>query len=165
MRRIRLVAIAIPILLAVAACGGGNQPNPPSSQASTQTPAPAPTTVSGPADQKALAPLFGTWALDLASCGKQALTISAKRFEGPGSGCDITGLTDTLERDGLVERLLLPEDRRARKVRLTERGREVFAHMATTHESWINAWFSSLTPTEQQALYTLLGKLKHGMSA
>lgn len=94
MRRIRLVAIAIPILLAVAACGGGNQPNPPSSQASTQTPAPAPTTVSGPADQKALAPLFGTWALDLASCGKQALTISAKRFEGPGSGCDITGFTD-----------------------------------------------------------------------
>lgn len=94
MRRIRLVAIAIPILLAVAACGGGNQPNPPSSQASTQTPAPAPTTVSGPADQKALAPLFGTWALDLASCGKQALTISSKRFEGPGSGCDITGFTD-----------------------------------------------------------------------
>ena len=94
MRRIRLVAIAIPILAAVAACGGGNQPNPPSSQASTQTPAPAPTTVSGPADQKALAPLFGTWALDLASCGKQALTISAKRFEGPGSGCDITGFTE-----------------------------------------------------------------------
>lgn len=81
------------------------------------------------------------------------------------SNGNITGLTDTLERDGLVERLLLPEDRRARKVRLTERGREVFAHMATTHESWINVWFSSLTPTEQQALYTLLGKLKHGMSA
>lgn len=94
MRHIRLVAIAIPVLLAVAACGGGNQPSPPTTQASTQTAAPAPSTVSGPADQKALAPLFGTWALDLASCGKQSLTISAKRFEGPGSGCDITGFSD-----------------------------------------------------------------------
>jgi len=93
MRHVRLVAVAIPVLLAVAACGGGNQPNPPSSQASTQAPAPPPA-VSGPADQKALAPLFGSWALDLASCGKQVLTISAKRFEGPGSGCDITGFTD-----------------------------------------------------------------------
>lgn len=96
MRHVRLVAVAIPVLLAVAACGGGNQPSSPSSQASTQTPAapPTTTTVSGPANDKALAPLFGTWALDLASCGKQALTISAKRFEGPGSGCDITGFTD-----------------------------------------------------------------------
>lgn len=95
MRHIRLVAVAIPVLLAVAACGGGNQPSSPSSQASAPAPAPpTSTTVSGPADQKALAPLFGTWALDLASCGKQNLTISAKRFEGPGSGCDITGFTD-----------------------------------------------------------------------
>lgn len=97
MRHIRLVAVAVPVLLAVAACGGGNQPGSPSSQASTQTPAAPPpqtTTVSGPADQKALEPLFGTWALDLASCDKQVLTISAKRFEGPGSGCDITGYTD-----------------------------------------------------------------------
>jgi hypothetical protein len=95
MRHVRLVAIAIPVLLAIAACGG-NQPSSPSSQASTQTPAPTPTTtaVSGPADPKALAPLYGTWALDLASCGKQVLTISAKRFEGPGSGCDIAGYTD-----------------------------------------------------------------------
>jgi hypothetical protein len=95
MRHARLVAIAIPVLLAIAACGG-NQPSSPSSQASTQMPAPAPTTtaVSGPADPKALEPLYGTWALDLASCGKQVLTISAKRFEGPGSGCDIAGYTD-----------------------------------------------------------------------
>jgi DNA-binding MarR family transcriptional regulator len=79
------------------------------------------------------------------------------------SNGNITGLTDTLERDGLVERVLLPEDRRARKVRLTARGREIFAHMAATHESWINAWFASLTPAEQQTLYTLLGKLKQGI--
>jgi hypothetical protein len=95
MQHLRLVAVAIPVLLAVAACGGGNQPAAPAPEASAPAPAPAaPTTVSTPADQKALAPLFGTWALDLASCGKQVLTISATRFEGPGSGCDITGFTD-----------------------------------------------------------------------
>lgn len=94
MRHIRLVAAAIPVLLAVAACGGGDQPSSPSSQASAQPAPPTTTTVSTPADQKALEPLFGTWALDLASCGKQVLTISAKRFEGPGSGCDISGYTD-----------------------------------------------------------------------
>jgi len=28
------------------------------------------------------------------NCGDQVLKISAKRFEGPGSGCDITGFSD-----------------------------------------------------------------------
>lgn len=79
------------------------------------------------------------------------------------SNGNITGLTDTLERDGLVERVLLPEDRRVRKVRLTAKGRAAFERMAATHEAWIIDWFSSLTTEEQQALYMLLGKLKHGM--
>lgn len=79
------------------------------------------------------------------------------------SNGNITGLTDNLERDGLVERLLLPEDRRARKVRLTARGRAAFEQMAITHETWINTWFNNLNVEEQQALYILLGKLKHGM--
>lgn len=79
------------------------------------------------------------------------------------SNGNITGITDNLERDGLVERLLLPEDRRARKVRLTEKGRETFEGMAHTHEAWINEYLSSLSVDEQKMLYTLLGKLKQGM--
>ncbi len=81
------------------------------------------------------------------------------------SNGNITGIIDNLERDGFVERILLPEDRRARKVRLTDKGRVAFDQMALTHESWINDWLSSLSGEEQQALYTLLGKLKQGMSA
>jgi DNA-binding MarR family transcriptional regulator len=81
------------------------------------------------------------------------------------SNGNITGIIDNLERDGFVERILLPEDRRARKVRLTDKGRVSFDQMATTHESWINDWLSSLSVDEQQVLYTLLGKLKQGMSA
>lgn len=79
------------------------------------------------------------------------------------SNGNITGLTDNLERDGLVERILLPEDRRARKVRLTEKGRATFDQMAATHASWIHTWLSSLTGEEQQVFYLLLGKLKQGI--
>lgn len=80
------------------------------------------------------------------------------------SNGNITGITDNLERDGFVERLLLPEDRRARKVCLTERGRAAFNQMARTHETWISDWLSSLNMDEQKALYMLLGKLKQGMN-
>jgi hypothetical protein len=52
-------------------------------------PAPGPV----PADA-VLKPLFGTWALDPSQCDSQVLKISKTRFEGPGSGCDITGFTD-----------------------------------------------------------------------
>ena len=81
------------------------------------------------------------------------------------SNGNITGIIDNLERDGFVERILLPEDRRARKVRLTDKGRVAFDQMAVTHEGWIHDWLSSLSVEEQQVLYTLLGKLKQGMSA
>jgi len=81
------------------------------------------------------------------------------------SNGNITGIIDNLERDGFVERILLPEDRRARKVRLTDKGRVAFDQMAVTHEGWIHDWLSSLSVDEQQVLYMLLGKLKHGMSA
>jgi DNA-binding MarR family transcriptional regulator len=79
------------------------------------------------------------------------------------SNGNITGITDNLERDGLVERILLPEDRRARKVRLTAKGRAAFDQMASTHEGWINTWLGSLNVEEQQMLYLLLGKLKQGI--
>lgn len=79
------------------------------------------------------------------------------------SNGNITGITDNLERAGLVERILLPADRRARKVCLTDKGRVAFNQMALTHEAWINAWLSNLTDEEQRLLYVLLGKLKQGM--
>lgn len=77
---------------------------------------------------------------------------------------NITGIIDNLERDGLVERVLLPEDRRARKVRLTEKGRTTFDEMARTHEGWIKSWLSCLDAEERRVLYGLLGKLKHNIS-
>ena len=79
------------------------------------------------------------------------------------SGGNITGITDNLERDELVERITLPEDRRAKKVRLTDKGRVAFDKMATDHKIWIEELLSSLTEQEQLQLYALLGKLKQGI--
>jgi DNA-binding MarR family transcriptional regulator len=81
------------------------------------------------------------------------------------SGGNITGITDNLERDDLVERITLPEDRRAKKVRLTDKGRVAFDKMAADHKIWIEELLSSLTEQEQLQLYALLGKLKHGILA
>ena len=81
------------------------------------------------------------------------------------SGGNITGITDNLERDDLVERITLPADRRAKKVRLTAKGRAAFDRMAANHKIWIEDLLSSLTEQEQLQLYALLGKLKQGILA
>jgi hypothetical protein len=90
MRLAQLSAIVIPALL-LASCGGNTPPAAPSSEApaAEQTAAAA-----APAADDALAPLFGTWALDPAQCGGQVLKISKSRFEGAENGCDISGYTD-----------------------------------------------------------------------
>jgi hypothetical protein len=97
MRYVRLAAVLVPAFL-LSACGGGSNPPPaqPSAAASTAepaAPAPAPPQTKAASD-KDLAPLFGTWGLDPANCGTQVLKISKTRFEGPGSGCDITAFND-----------------------------------------------------------------------
>jgi DNA-binding MarR family transcriptional regulator len=73
---------------------------------------------------------------------------------------NITGITDQLEKDGLVERLTPPDDRRAYRVRLTETGRAAFEAMARVHEGWIIELMSGLSSEQQNALYDLLTALK-----
>ena len=50
------------------------------------------------------------------------------------TGGNITGITDTLEREGLVERVDDPVDRRAWRVKLTREGVQRFRKIATEHE-------------------------------
>jgi len=76
------------------------------------------------------------------------------------SGGNVTGITDQLEKEGLVLRALDPLDRRAVTVRLTEAGLKKFRHMADRHEEWIVETFAGLTREEKQTLFALLKKLK-----
>jgi len=76
------------------------------------------------------------------------------------TGGNVTGITDQLVQEGLVERLPVADDRRAYRVRLTPLGRETFAAMATAHEQWIVQAFDRLNTQDTQQLYGLLGKVK-----
>jgi hypothetical protein len=82
------LAVLVPAL-ALSSCGGNPPPTNPSSETAQAQPA-----QSSVAADDALAPLFGTWALDPAQCGGQVLKISKSRFEGAENGCDISGYTD-----------------------------------------------------------------------
>ena len=73
---------------------------------------------------------------------------------------NITGITDQLERDGLVERTKVDTDRRSCLIRLTAKGRQRFRHMSSAYQGWISELFEGMPEERQQQLYELLGELK-----
>ena len=76
------------------------------------------------------------------------------------TGGNVTGITDQLVTEGLVERINVEGDRRAWRVRLTARGRKLFNDMAQQHEDWIVDAFAALSAKEIAQLHKLLGKVK-----
>lgn len=76
------------------------------------------------------------------------------------TGGNVTGITDQLVTEGLVERVDVANDRRAWRVRLTARGRRLFHEMAQAHETWIVEAFAGLNTREIAQLHKLLGKVK-----
>ena len=76
------------------------------------------------------------------------------------TGGNVTGITDQLVSEGLVERIDVAGDRRAYRVRLTPRGRKLFHEMARQHESWIVEAFAGLSEKDVSTLHRLLGKVK-----
>lgn len=76
------------------------------------------------------------------------------------TGANVTGITDELERDGLVVRSSSPTDRRSWIVRLTPKGRSHFETMAQEHEQWILELFACLGSPALAQLYQQLGSLR-----
>lgn len=76
------------------------------------------------------------------------------------SGGNVTGITDQLEREGLVVRTPCPGDRRAFTVKLTLTGLKRFREMAARHEQWIVELLGGLTGEEQESMISELWKLK-----
>ena len=87
--------------------------------------------------------------LERAPDGMKMKELSRRMMVTSGN---ITGITDQLVAEGLVERMDVEGDRRAYLVRLTPQGREQFNTMARQHEQWIVEAFATL--------YRLLGKVK-----
>lgn len=81
------------------------------------------------------------------------------------TGGNVTGLTDELEKEGLVARKDDPADRRAYTVKLTPAGRALFGRMATVHERWVIQLLAGLNGGEKTRVYRLLAKLKQHLAA
>jgi DNA-binding MarR family transcriptional regulator len=81
------------------------------------------------------------------------------------TGGNVTGITDQLVAEGLVERRPIPEDRRAFAVRLTTKGKRAFDAMAVAHERWVIEMLAGLSDNERNRLYALLGRVKHTVGA
>jgi DNA-binding MarR family transcriptional regulator len=82
------------------------------------------------------------------------------------TGGNVTGITDQLVAEGLVDRVDVAGDRRAYRVCLTAKGRKLFHEMAHQHESWIVEAFAGLSGKEVATLHKLLGKVKdHAQSS
>ena len=72
----------------------------------------------------------------------------------------MTGLIDTLERDGLVKREPDPNDRRMMSVVLTAKGERFLENFLPGHFKLISSLMATLTEPERKSLVTLLVKLQ-----
>lgn len=72
----------------------------------------------------------------------------------------MTGLIDTLERDGFVKRQPDPDDRRQMSVSLTPRGEKFLHAFLPGHFKTIATLMSPLSETERKTLVRLLGKIQ-----
>lgn len=76
------------------------------------------------------------------------------------TGGNVTGLTDELEKEALVERVSEPEDRRSFRVSLTKKGVRLFEKIAAVHETWVVDIFAAMSPPQRTQLHDLLGRLR-----
>jgi len=76
------------------------------------------------------------------------------------TGGNVTGLTDELEKEGLVTRVAEAADRRSSRVALTAKGRTMFETIASVHEGWVVELFSGVSVPQRVQLHDLLGRLR-----
>ena len=76
------------------------------------------------------------------------------------TGGNVTAIVDQLEKEGLVERVDQPADRRAFMIHLTRAGERSFAEMAREHEAWVVGLLEGISRREQDELLRLLAKVK-----
>ncbi|MBI2516973.1 MAG: MarR family transcriptional regulator [Opitutae bacterium] len=92
-------------------------------------------------------------------CGSGSRT-PAELAEAAGvTRATMTGLIDTLERDGFVKREPDPVDRRMMSVRITARGERFLRDFLPSHFKMLAAMMSGLTEAERKTLVHLLSKI------
>lgn len=72
------------------------------------------------------------------------------------SNGNATVIVDRLVSEGLVERQVVPEDRRALLVKLTDQGVVDFEEHAKKHEAWVNELLSDISVDRAQAIIDIV---------
>ncbi len=96
--------------------------------------------------------------------GQEAATPASLAEEAGVTRATMTGLIDTLERDGLVAREADPNDRRAVRVRLTESGQSFVEGMLPGYFRRVSAIITPLNEAERKTLVRLLQKIQAGLT-
>lgn len=73
---------------------------------------------------------------------------------------NVTSILDRMERDGLVERIDVPGDRRYNEVRLTDKGMSVVDSVKGSYMSGVEELLSDLSHHEMESLLDMLGKIR-----
>jgi MarR family transcriptional regulator for hemolysin len=68
-------------------------------------------------------------------------------------------LLDVLERAHLLERIDDPEDRRTKRLRMTETGRETYAQVAAVHAEFTARVLEDVTPEDLAVCYRVFGTI------
>ena len=79
------------------------------------------------------------------------------------TGGNVTGITDGLEKEGLVIREVDKTDRRVFNVKLSAEGQRQFRRMAAEHEQWVIELFEGMSMKHKNLLVELLGELKRNI--
>jgi DNA-binding MarR family transcriptional regulator len=95
--------------------------------------------------------------LERASQGLKMSELSQRMMV---TGGNVTGITDGLEKEGLVVREVDTADRRVYRVKLTAEGERQFRSMAAEHERWVVDLLGVFSPRRKKQLMDLLGELK-----
>jgi len=96
-------------------------------------------------------------------CSDQPSTPADLAEEAGVTRATMTGLVDTLERDGVVTREADSHDRRTVLVRLTERGRALLEKMLPDYFARVTSIMQPLNNTERKELVRLLQKIQRGL--
>jgi DNA-binding MarR family transcriptional regulator len=95
---------------------------------------------------------------------KQSCTPAELAGESNVTRATMTGLIDTLERDGLVSRSADPDDRRTLHIVLTSRGQKFIEKLLPEYFRCVSAITEQLDASEQRELVLLLQKIQRGPS-
>lgn len=102
--------------------------------------------------------------LFLLNAATEGLAPNALAEKAGVTRATVTGLLDGLERECLVQRQADTRDRRALRIRLTCKGKQVAGKVFDQHSRWIAGLFENLSASELLQLAALLDKVAGNLS-